>query len=506
MIFGDRTLVWVLAIVNVLVHLAFFNHLEFHRDELLYFSMGQHLAVGYATVPPLIGWVSAVAQSIFGFSVFAARLLPALLSGVMIFLIAGITRELRGSVYAILLASVAFMFAPVGMRPFFLFQPVGFDILFWTLLWYLILKYINTGQDRILWFLGCAAAFGLLNKYLIGLLLGALVITLFFSRYRQIFTKRAFYAGTGIAILIIMPNLAWQVLSDFPALDHLSELSRSQLVHVDRGIFLAEQLLMPFAASVLTLPGLVFLIKDKKMKPFRFLPFAVIIVVGVLLLLRGKSYYTAGIFPLLISAGAVFWERILHKTWTKFALVSMIPVVTLPVIPMGLPVFGVDGLIRYFQRLEKLGIDVGRRFEDGSIHSLPQDYADMIGWEELTQIVKKAYEEVRDKETCLIYGENYGQAGAVTVIGEKYGLPDAVSFHDSFRFWVPDKFNPDINTLIYINDELGSDVESLFSNIRLVGQINDIHAREFGTKVYLCSNPFRSFNTFWKEILSRENI
>ena len=108
-------------------------------------------------------------------------------------------------------------------------------------------------------------------------------------------------------------------------------------------------------------------------------------------------------------------------------------------------------------------MDVGRRFEDGSIHSLPQDYADMLGWEEMTSLADKAYNMIGDKESAFIYGENYGEAGAITVIGKKYGLPEAVSFNESFQYWIPVQFNPDIKSVIYINDEPGDDIKGSYS-------------------------------------------
>src|SRR4030067_3703967 len=82
-----------LALFNVILHLAASYNLEFHRDELLYFSLGLHPGFGYATVPPLIGWIAWLMQNIFGYSLFAVRFIPALLSGLMIFLIAAMTRE-----------------------------------------------------------------------------------------------------------------------------------------------------------------------------------------------------------------------------------------------------------------------------------------------------------------------------------------------------------------------------------------------------------------------------
>jgi len=175
--------------------------------------------------------------------------------------------------------------------------------------------------------------------------------------------------------------------------------------------------------------------------------------------------------------------------------------ISLPVIPIGIPVFNTNGLINYFDVQErKYGNDAGRRFEDGSIHSLPQDYADMLGWEELTSIANEAYAMVEDKNACFIYGDNYGQAGAITIIGRKYGLPEALSFSESFRYWLPEQFEPDIESIIYINDdEPGEDVKALFTGITLVGKISNPHAREYGTSVYLCEKPAGSFNQFWKE-------
>jgi hypothetical protein len=167
-------------------------------------------------------------------------------------------------------------------------------------------------------------------------------------------------------------------------------------------------------------------------------------------------------------------------------------------LPIGLPVFKPAGLVAYFKNLElKYGIVIGRRFEDGSIHSLPQDYADMIGWEELASITNKAYQMIGDKKASFIYCENYGQAGAVTIIGKKYGLPEAVCFNESFKYWIPTKFNPDITSLIYINGKLGKDVQMLFNKSTLIGKISDPDAREFGTSVYLCEDPKVSFNEFW---------
>jgi hypothetical protein len=127
----------------------------------------------------------------------------------------------------------------------------------------------------------------------------------------------------------------------------------------------------------------------------------------------------------------------------------------------------------------------------------------MIGWEELTAIAAKAYNSIEDKKSSFIYGENYGYAGAITIIGKKYGLPEAVCFSESFRYWIPPEFNPDIKSFIYINGEMGEDIQRLFNQITLVGSISNPDSREYGTKVYLCEDPKSSFNEFWSKRLEK---
>jgi hypothetical protein len=130
----------------------------------------------------------------------------------------------------------------------------------------------------------------------------------------------------------------------------------------------------------------------------------------------------------------------------------------------------------------------------------------MLGWEELTMITNKAWQMIENKQAAFIYCENYGQAGAITIIGKKYGLPEAVSFNESFKYWIPRSFDPDITSFIYINDELGDDVKRVFKKITEVGKISNPHAREFGTTVYLCKEPVASFNKFWKLVLIRIDV
>lgn len=491
-----------LALFSIVTHFIFINNLEYHRDELLYFSLGMHPAAGYASVPPLTAWIAWLMQNIFGYSVFAVRLYPALLSGAMILLVASLARELGGTRYASFLSALGLLISIFFMRTYTLFQPVCTEIFLWTFSIYMIIKYINTKNYKFLVAFGIIAGISLLNKYLAGMLFIGLLLIIPFTEYRDVFRKKMFWAGIGAGFLIFLPNLAWQVVKGFPVFHHMNELYATQLVHMDYSLFLSEQLLMPFAGTMLTVAGLIFLFTGEKMKKYRFLGFLAVFIIAGLMLLKGKSYYTLGIFPLLVTAGAASYDYWLKKTWIRILFPVLLIILTIPLIPMGLPVFNTAGLIKYFNTLDKkYGIDVGRRFEDGSIHSLPQDYADMLGWEELTSLADKAYQMIGDKQAAFIYGENYGQAGAITVIGKKYGLPSALSFNESFQYWIPMQFNPDIKSIVYINNEPGEDLIAIFRKVTLVGRIGNPDARERGTGVFLFEEPVGSFNEFWKERL-----
>jgi hypothetical protein len=446
----------------------------------------------------MIGWVAWLMQNTFGYSLFAVRFFPAVLGGLMVFLISAIAKELGGSGYSRILAAVGIIVSVFGLRTFLLFQPVHIDLMLWTLLFYLIIKYINTTSDNYFILIGITAGTALLNKYLIGILLVLFLIIIPFTQYRTIFRNKKFWYGILAGAVVFLPNMIWQIVNGLPVINHMAELERTQLVNVDRSAFLTEQFMMPAAASILTIAGIIYLLINRNAWKFRFLGLVVLSVIITLMLLRGKSYYTQGIFPFLIAAGAVSWGKMLKKAWSRILLTLLIIIITIPILPVGIPVFKTEKLVSFFRNLgTDYGMDFICRFEDNSIHSLPQDYADMLGWEELTRIASEAWQLIPDKKAAFIYCENYGQAGAITIIGKKYGLPEAVCFSESFRYWIPKKFDPDITSFVYINDELGDDVRRIFKRITKVGSISNPDAREYGTTVYLCEDPIDSFNKFW---------
>jgi hypothetical protein len=488
---------WIilLALVNMGIHFAFYNNLGFHRDELLYFSLGQHLSAGYASVPPMVGLLAWVMIHTLGYSLLAARILPMVFSALMVLLVAGITRELKGKTYAQVIAAIAFIVTPLNLRTYFLFMPVFLDCFFWTLLFYTLLRWINTRDDRWLLAFGIATGLGMLNKYLIAIEAAAILIALLASSYRNIFTRKYFWFAAAAAFVVFLPNLLWQIANGLPVLTHMRALHDSQLVHVNRLNFFTDQFFMASMGMLLAIPGIIHLFRTKSPNDYRPLAWASLLSFLILFALRGKSYYTIGLFPLWIAAGGVFWEKLLKRSIPRFAIPVACILLTLPALPIGLPVFDKNGLAEYCKGAKKAtGLDMFLRWESGRIHSLPQDYADMLGWDEIAANTAKAWALVPDKSSCMIYAENYGHAGAVMVLGKKYGLPEPVCFSESFFYWFPRHITAKTNTLIYINYELGSDIADLFADCRKVGSVTDTLAREYGTGVWLCTNPRSDFD------------
>ncbi|MDF1698785.1 MAG: glycosyltransferase family 39 protein [Saprospiraceae bacterium] len=501
--FIKKHLILILCLFNVVLHLLSIQYLEFHRDELLYFSLSNHLALGYASVPPFISWVALISKSIFGFSMFSVKIIPALLSGVFVYLGARIAKELGGSYYAQVLTIIALMFTPLGLRAFILFQPVPFDVVFWTLIYYLVLKYMNSEHNKWLYLLGITIGFALLNKYLILLQLFSLLLIIPFTRFKTVFKKKTFYFSLFIAFLICSPNIYWQITNDTPLFTHLTSLQETQLQYVDKTTFLIEQLFLYFTSIIIAAIGAFFLFKHSKSKQLWLFPVSALIVILSLLFLGGKAYYTAGVYPFLIAAGSVYIAKRVHQKWIRISIISGLIALILPIFPYGIPFLPPPKLASYFDTLENIGIDVGRVHEDGNKHPLPQDFADMTGWYTIAELAKEAYDQIEDKEATAIFGENYGIAGAVDLINSHYNMPECISFSDTYAYWVPQSFSPDVTSLIYINDELGSNVEELFENIRIIGVVSDSYSRQYGVTVYLCQNPKRSFNSFWSETLQR---
>ncbi len=498
----EYLLVLLLTFVKIALHFLANSNYGFHRDELLYLALGEHLNWGFSEVPPFIAGVAWVSSAVFGDSVFGARIISTVFGSLIVYLTGLTVLTLGGKRLAIFLACAAVMLSPAFLASGYLLQPVVFDQFFWLLSAYLIISYLKTRQTAYLIGLGFTAGFGMLNKYTLALYLAALIVALLLSPRRKLLLNKSWLLAALIALILFLPNLLWQVNHQLPVIRHMAELNETQLINIKPADFLFEQLLIHAATGVVWLCGFFYLLVSGSLKKYRFLAFAYLLVIAMLIFLHGKSYYSFGAYPVLFAVGGIALSRILSPVtpMLRYALLLLIFVPNILFIPIAIPLLPFNSTLQFFDfSAKKLGLKFPLKWEDQKMHATTQDYADMLGWEELARGAAEAYIRVPSgkRSVTTIFANNYGQAGAIDHYRRKYGLPPAVCLNSSYALWSPEEINPEF--FITIDDEYPDDLQEYFNKIEKIAEVKNIYAREKGTAVYLLSQPLKPLNPLYKK-------
>ena len=502
-----RNILYLLALLKIVIPYFLQNSIyEPHRDEFLYLAEGHHLAWGFMEVPPVLS-VFAWLTHVFGDGMFWIKLWPSLF-GAATFIVAGeIVLSLGGKTFALLLLFLPFIFG-VYLRLFFLFQPNTPEVFFWTMIAYSTVRFVQTKKNKFLYLLGVSIGFGMLSKYSVSIFVTSVFAGLLLTRHRTIFLNRHFWLAMIIAFIIFLPNLIWQYTQNFPVMFHMRELQRTQLQYVNPLQFLIDQLLMNFPCVFIWLAGLWYVSFLKKGKNYRFTGWAYLFVIILLLIGHGKNYYALGVYPVLFAFGSVHLEEFtaLKRTVLRPVLVIFPILCGIYFIPLSLPIFQPGKLAQFYSRtnMAKTGF---LKWEDLKDHPLPQDFSDMLGWEEIAQKVANAYNQlsVQEKNDVFIFCNNYGMAGAVNYYAPKYHLPPAYSDNASFLYWLPIK--KDITHMILVTDdprEQQHDWARGFQQIIKLDSVTNFYARERGDYIYLFKGADENFNRFFKEKIQKD--
>lgn len=381
---------------------------QLQRDEYLHLDQANHLAWGYLSVPPLTSWVSVIIKFL-GNSEFWVRFFPALFGVLTMVLVWKAIKELGGNLFALIVGMTGLLFSAL-LRLNILFQPNSFDVLAWTAVYYFVIKYINTTQSKWLYYLAFSFALGFLNKYNIVFLLLGLIPAILLTKERLVLTKGSFYIAILLVLLLILPNLYWQYIHDFPVVYHMKQLTKYHLVNVNRLKFLESQLLYFFGSIPLLLAAIYAFLFHKPFRQFRVFLYVLVFTLAVFMYFKAKSYYAIGLFPIYIAFGAVFLSQILRNRWIKWIIPAYTVVVFVPMIEVFFPNKTPEQIIANADAYREFGL---LKWEDGKEYPLPQDFADMLGWKEMATKVEKAYNAMPNKEKTLIMCDNYGQAGAI---------------------------------------------------------------------------------------------
>lgn len=493
-----KTFALFLAILAIKVALQFIlidPAYDLQRDEYLHLDQGKHLAWGYISVPPVTSWISWLIN-LLGGSVFWVKFFPALFGTLTIVILWKTVEELGGKTFALVLSLLAGLFS-VLLRINILYQPNSPDIFFWTLTYFTIIKYVNTNNSKWLYAMALAIGFGFLSKYNIAFLVIGLFAGLLLTRERKIFLNRNLFFAALIALVIILPNILWQINNHFPTLHQLDELSRTQLVNVKRIDFMKDQFMLFVNSIFIIVIAFVGFVVYPPFRKYRFVFWSYIIAIALYLFLKAKSYYAIGLYPVLIAFGAVYLEKLASAGWTKY----LKPVAIILVIGMFIPMYLIAFPTKSPAEIEKhnkIYKDFGLlRWEDGKDHNLPQDFADMIGWSDLAKKVDLVYMQLPDKENTLVLCDNYGQAGAVNYYS-KFKDINAVSMNADYINWF--RLDKPIKNIILVqeasDDDPGRTKERpLFDKVMMTGMNDNLFSREQGTKIYLLQGAKVNINS-----------
>jgi hypothetical protein len=478
------SIILVLAIVKFILPFLLQSPVyELHRDEYLYYAQGQHFALGYLENPPLLSWLGMI-SSWLGGSSFWIKLWPCLFGSLTVVITCLLAAELGGKAFAQFIAGLSIL-GGAYMRMFFLFQPNAPEIFFWTLSIYFLVRFIKNEDRKFLFAFVISISLSWWSKYSVAFLAAAIFIALLLSIHRFIFLRKQTYAALLLGLILILPNVVWQYYHNWPLVHHMQELQETQLRFLSPIDFIKDQLLYLLPVAFVWISGLIWLFKRNE---WRFLGWTYLLVIIFLLLGRGKSYYSMGIYPSLLAAGAVAWENFSSgKVWLRYAVVSLIVLLTLLFIPMLLPMQGPQKLAAFYKKynVDKTGL---LKWEDQKNHPLPQDFADMIGWKEIAQQTAAVYQRLpeNEKNRTVIKGDNYGLCGALNYYGEKLGLPEAYTYNGSFLLWIPDTLN--ITNVITVGEDFPDTSRAIvkqFQHISIEGELKDSLARQNGTQIIL---------------------
>lgn len=483
----EYKVLFLLAFIKFILPFLLQNPLyEPHRDEFLYLAEAHHMAWGYMESPPLLS-VFAWMSNWFGHGIFWIKLWPALFGAFTYFIVGKIILHLGGKSFALFLAFLAFVLG-IFLRMHFLFQPNFLEVFFWTMIAYSVFRFIQTGKNKWLYVLGISAGFGMISKYSVAFFLLSILAGLLVTKDRKIFLNKHLYFAALIALLIFLPTLFWEYQNHFPVLVHMKELQQTQLQYVSPKGFLIDQFLMNLPCVFLWIAGLYFAVFKQQGK-FQVFGWAYFFIILLLLYLQGKNYYSAGVYPVLFAFGAFQLESFANahsKVW-KYAFIIIPLAIGIPVIPLGLPVAKPATLASYYKKIHVQNVGF-LKWEDLKNHPLPQDFADMLGWKEMTEKTAGAYSTLtpEEKKNALIFADNYGEAGAINFYGKKYKLPEAYSDNASFLYWLPDSVH--LENIILITDdkqEMQHPFLKDFSSAILFDSVTNIYARERGSLIII---------------------
>lgn len=485
----DLLLLCTIALADALLHIATNGRYGFNRDELQFLTDARHLAWGYVAYPPLTPFIQHIAVALFGLSLVGLRLFSVIAQAVALLVTGLMARDLGGARAAQVTAALAIALSPVPMIEGTEFEYNTFEYLFWVLIAWFVIRLLKSGEPRWWIAIGGAAGLGLMTKYNILFYLAGVLAGVVFTSARRYLKSSWFWAGITLTFLIVLPNLLWQMHNHFISYDFLRQIHARDL-RIGRGDqFLKDQIkfCINIVATPLAIAGLIFFLCNAR---YRMLAWMYAVPVAILILAKGRGYYTGGAYPMLLAAGSVACAQML-KTLPRTASRAIATIFFLGLAGVGaytmatvIP-FASSGPLRDFALANNSGL------------------REEFGWEELVRTVASIRDSLTPEQQAHlgITTGNYGEYGAIQILGAAYHLPSPIGTKNSE--WLRGYPTPQPTTII----ALGLNAEqanTLFTGCKWAGHNGNSlgvpnEESEDDPDIFVCGPPRDPWPVFWKK-------
>jgi 4-amino-4-deoxy-L-arabinose transferase-like glycosyltransferase len=470
------------AAALVVLLLATAGRYGYHRDELYFRLLARHLAVGYVDQPPWVALVARGGIAVFGDTVFALRVVPALTAAATAVVLALIAREAGGRAAAQTLAALGAM----GLFPLIAghtLLTVGPDLLVWTLVTLALVRALLRRRRSAWLAAGCVAGLGTYNKHLVVLLLVGVAGGLLLAGPRAVLRSPWPWAAAGIAMLIAAANLAYQAVHGFPQV----AMARALAAHKGPQ---ARELFLPLQPVLLGLPlaavwpaGWWSLLRRPDLRRARAIAVAYPLMCVLLLITAGQFYYTLGLVLSLHAIGSVTVLRWAGQRRRRHALVwaavvlntAIAAVVALPLLPVrtvaGTPIPAINQVVR-----------------------------DQLGWPTYVAQIAAVYRRMPDRGAAVLIVGNYGEAGAVERYGARYRLPRVYSGQNQLYYLGRPPESATSAVVVMQGDSAGPLLRDVFRRCTVVARLdNGLHVanEEQDTPIRVCAGRRGSWAALW---------
>jgi hypothetical protein len=485
----EWTILLGIAAVITLVHLATNSRYGFHRDELQFLSDARHLDWGFVAYPPLTPFLERIGLEIFGLSMVGLRFFSVLAQAAAIVVTGLMARELGGGRLAQGTAALAVALSPLPLFEGTEFQYGTFDYLWWVLIAYFTILMLKSENPRWWLAIGIVVGIGMETKYTICFFALALLCGLIFTRARRFLLSWWLLGGVGIALLIFLPNLIWQLRHDFISY-HFLHFIHIRDVRQGRGnqfIFKQFFVCTNFYAAPLWIGGILCYFRSLRYRPLAWM---YLLPLAFFLVEKGNFYYLAPAYPMLIAMGAAegeHWVATLSKLWRwviKIVFFQGIIVSGAYGCALALPLASSGPLMHF-------ALDQNDAFREE------------IGWAELVKTVAGIRDSLppEQRSNVGIFTGNYGEQGAIEMIGPEYHLPMPISSTNSA--WLRGYPTPPPSMLIVIG-LTREEAESAFTGCRLAGHNGNAEVvkneeSQDHPDIFLCTGPRKPWPEFWKD-------